>query len=552
MESGTLAYHHLPDRPQQRGTAIETPDGIAMKPAIGKIPALVGAYALLGGIITLIGWIGGIPRLTDWIGLNISMFANTAAAAVLSGAALLLAYVPGPRAVLVRRVLGTIVLAIGAATLFEHLFSRDLGIDRLLSSSPWGSRAAVSPGRMGPPASSSFALIGCALLFGAGAPRARRAACFLGLSVLGIALLSLLGAMYEADLLYTLPRLTGIAPQTSTILLALSIGVVALSEEYGPARLLREQSAAGLLARRALPLIVLMPIVLGWIRVRLQIANLVDTGMGTAFLVLSLIFLLCALLAWSVSAVASHERALHQRAREIGELNQRLQRSMAETHHRVKNNLQVIAALVEVREMGDGVDAADELKRISHHIRSLATIHDLLTAQVKQGDASDQLSVKELLEALAPHLQALLGGRCLWFDVEQARIPSRQGTSLAVLVNELVNNSVKHGAGEIGVSLSVRNDCAVLRVYDEGPGFPEGFDPAVSHSTGLQLVESISRHDLMGSMSCRNREEGGAEIVVEFPILGEPLARDRAAAGGSRRTDAPAEAIEEQVAAVVF
>src|SRR5205823_2263500 len=102
---------------------------------------------------------------------------------------------------------------------------------------------------------------------------------------------------------------TGIAMQTATIILMLAIGVVASVPEEQPLKTLRDNSTAGLLARRALPVVIALPIVLGWLRVRGQQAGLYDTGMGTALLVLLLIVLLCALLWWCMSAVRSHELA---------------------------------------------------------------------------------------------------------------------------------------------------------------------------------------------------------------------------------------------------
>lgn len=78
-----------------------------------------------------------------------------------------------------------------------------------------------------------------------------------------------------------------------------------------------------------------------------------------------------------------YEEALLQNKAEIEALNARLQRSMAETHHRVKNNLQIISALAEI-QAGDGRPiSAGALDRISMHVRALAGLHDLLTQSVR-------------------------------------------------------------------------------------------------------------------------------------------------------------------------
>ncbi len=80
---------------------------------------------------------------------------------------------------------------------------------------------------------------------------------------------------------------------------------------------------------------------------------------------------------------ARAEGALRRHQAEIELLNVRLQRAMLETHHRVKNNLQVIAALVEMQGYSESPLGATSIRRINTHVRALATIHDLLTQQAK-------------------------------------------------------------------------------------------------------------------------------------------------------------------------
>jgi PAS domain S-box-containing protein len=213
------------------------------------------------------------------------------------------------------------------------------------------------------------------------------------------------------------------------------------------------------------------------------------------------------------------EQTLHDHRARIEDLNEHLQRAMTETHHRVKNNLQVISALVDMQIETDRDSVpSSELRRISQHIRGLAVIHDLLTHQTKQGGEAERLSVRDTLERLLPLLQGMTRGRTLHFTLEDAIVPIRQATSLAVLVNELVSNATKHGTGDIGVVFKVRENRAVFEVWDEGEGFPIGFDPASSANTGLELVETIGRHDLRGEISYSNRSFGRSGVVVDFPL----------------------------------
>jgi hypothetical protein len=277
--------------------------------------AVIGfaAYALIGGSVTLAGWFAGLPGLTDWVASGISMFPNAALASVCSGTALILAMLNRRWCVRLSSLLGLFVAILGSATLFEHLSGVDLRIDTLLIKPAWGIKAATVPGRIGPPASISFALLGIALvLIGSGEKRARRFVPALGISVCIIAALSLMGYISGADPLFAVARFTGIAMQTASILLALALGVLTSVPELEPMRTLRQESAAGLLARRSLPFIIGLPFILGWLRVHGQRAGLFDTAMGTSLLTLSLVLIFSALLAWWVASVAKHEKALRQ------------------------------------------------------------------------------------------------------------------------------------------------------------------------------------------------------------------------------------------------
>ena len=90
---------------------------------------------------------------------------------------------------------------------------------------------------------------------------------------------------------------------------------------------------------------------------------------------------------------------------EIAALNARLWRSVQETHHRVKNNLQIISALAELQtEEGEDTVPVTAMKRIGQHTRSLAALHDLLTQEAKSNVETDSISTKAALDKLVPLL----------------------------------------------------------------------------------------------------------------------------------------------------
>ncbi len=213
------------------------------------------------------------------------------------------------------------------------------------------------------------------------------------------------------------------------------------------------------------------------------------------------------------------ENRVQERTAEIEALNQRLRRAMSETHHRVKNNLQVISALVDLQRMDGGEFVPmREMERLGQHVRSLAVIHDLLTHQAKTDDRVTELNMRNTVNTLVPMLQAMMPDRPMRANVAEMRLPIRPGTSLTILINEIISNAGKHGQGAIEIDLTQDGANGRLVVRDHGPGFPPGFDPRRAAHTGLDLIQDLTQWDLMGTVAFENAEGGGAKIVIDFPL----------------------------------
>jgi two-component sensor histidine kinase len=213
------------------------------------------------------------------------------------------------------------------------------------------------------------------------------------------------------------------------------------------------------------------------------------------------------------------EVELRRRQDEIEELNRRLKRAMTETHHRVKNNLQIIAAMVDMRLMDNPQTVPPEdLRRIGDHTRTLAAMHDLLTQESKEEGDAHFLSAREVLQKLVYLLQQGAGDRKFITRFDDAQLTARHSTSLALVVSELVSNAIKHGKGEVEITFRSTGSTGVLEVCDDGPGFPPDFDVQSGANTGLELVENLSRWDLDSEVFYENREQGGARVTVKIPL----------------------------------
>lgn len=213
------------------------------------------------------------------------------------------------------------------------------------------------------------------------------------------------------------------------------------------------------------------------------------------------------------------EQNLLEKQHAIERLNQRLKKAMFETHHRVKNNLQIIAAMLDMQIMDNphSVDTS-ELKQLATHIHVMAVVHNLLTRRAHMDGEADHVSVQEVLGALLPLLQKSARPCHLEFSIDDIELPTNQGTSLAIIANELLANAIKFGKNRVNLSLRHDTQQIALEVEDDGPGFPPDFDPQYSSRMGLELVLSLSRLDLNGVTRFENLPTGGARVCVTAPV----------------------------------
>ena len=205
--------------------------------------------------------------------------------------------------------------------------------------------------------------------------------------------------------------------------------------------------------------------------------------------------------------------------------NYRLEQAMQETDHRVKNNLQSVGALLDMQTMTDSetIPVAG-LTQIRMHINALTSIHEMLVQDVKDHFMPATISARNALRKLVPLLEQTVGPPRIPWSADEIALSVKQSMSLAVLVNELVSNAVKHGSSQVELRLAAGNAKVTLEVCDNGPGFGDTFDPKKAANFGLELIESVSRIDLGGQTTYLNRPEGGACVTVTFPFLPQQAA----------------------------
>jgi len=464
---------------------------------------LTGAYATACGVVTLAGWFFQLPRLTDWAGDDISMFPNTAVCAMLCGIALLLLSVqhPGRLRRIVAASLSGFVCALAVATLFQHISAIDLGIDSFLVSRTWGQGAAASPMRMGPPASISFTLLGLSIVLLANRWEAgRRLASGLGLLCGGIACLSLIGYLYGADRLYSLPRVTAIAMQTATTVLAVAMGVIALVPGWGLGGLMSRRDAGGLLARRFVPALAVIALALGWIRLYGQQIGLYDTAFGTAVRTLLEIVLFGLLVWWTANGLSSAERELRKSRAELRAALEEAMKAgrlkdefLATLSHELRNPMTAILGWSEMlRAEVDpkaNVGLAHGLTVIERSARMQSRmIEDLLdVSRIVAGKARLNLQNTDLREVIRSAIDVVRPGAeakgiaiQTFFNPGVAQIRADPGRIQQALFN-LFANAVKFtpSGGEVRIHCTRLNSHVEIAVSDTGVGIAPQFLPHV-------------------------------------------------------------------------
>jgi two-component sensor histidine kinase len=190
---------------------------------------------------------------------------------------------------------------------------------------------------------------------------------------------------------------------------------------------------------------------------------------------------------------------------------------MREMHHRIKNNLQTVAMLMQL-QLPDAarLSARRVLETNIHRIRSIAAVHDLLSEKGFQ-----LVDVKEVLQRIAQTTSEQLTRpeQAITIAVrgENLQLTSRAATALAVVVNELVQNGVEHAfvgrdSGRIDISLGRSPESLIILVRDDGVGLPEDY----RRSLGLEIAEALVEEDLGGSLRF-NRLESGTEVSIRLP-----------------------------------
>lgn len=211
----------------------------------------------------------------------------------------------------------------------------------------------------------------------------------------------------------------------------------------------------------------------------------------------------------------AREAAVRQ---EKADLLKRQRERTVEFEHRLFNDLQLIAAALQLQSRSAPPEIAAQLQTAAGRINAFGCVHRRLSLAGDDG----KIEITHHLQCLCDELGNLLfngqAGQGIVVEGTRLEMPATLAVPIGLIVNELVTNAVKYARSGIVVRLeSASPVCHAITIIDDGPGIPHGFDPADSKGLGMQIVMSLAR-EIGGELQFARGADGrGARVTVMFP-----------------------------------
>ena len=177
-----------------------------------------------------------------------------------------------------------------------------------------------------------------------------------------------------------------------------------------------------------------------------------------------------------------------------------------EVHHRVKNNLQSVAAILRIQaRRAENEYTRQQLTEAVNRILSVAVIHEFLSE-----DENRPINIRDLADRVAGQVGQVTGSPEQEIDIRvrgpRIRLPAGQATPVAMVINELMLNALEHGLqghrkGTIEIVLEDMGQSVRVYVENSGSSLPPDFDPQQNRSLGLQIVHTLVEDDLKGELT---------------------------------------------------
>ncbi|HVJ44632.1 MAG TPA: PAS domain S-box protein [Dongiaceae bacterium] len=200
---------------------------------------------------------------------------------------------------------------------------------------------------------------------------------------------------------------------------------------------------------------------------------------------------------------------------------------LAEVHHRVKNNLQIVHSLLDLQtaRLTDQT-AIDMLSDSKNRVRSMALIHQILYQSKDFAEVNFRVVLESLVPALIQSYRLSPASIDVAVEAEDVLLPLNLAIPCGLIANELISNAMKHAfpderSGRLGVSIKrFDQETVELRIEDNGIGIPPAVDFAAAQTLGLQLVGLLT--DQLGGTLAVNPIHP-TRFMIRFPAVPPPM-----------------------------
>jgi two-component sensor histidine kinase len=197
--------------------------------------------------------------------------------------------------------------------------------------------------------------------------------------------------------------------------------------------------------------------------------------------------------------------------------------TIREIHHRVKNNLQTVAALLRLQARRIGVpEGREALEEAVRRVGTIALVHETLSQAFDEHVDFD--AVADQLRVMVADVTSDGGSVTSTRSGSFGTLTADVATPLAMVLTELLQNAVQHGfrgsPGTITLTAARPEGRLHVAVEDDGQGLPVGFDLAGTSSLGLSIVRTLVESELDGRLSMEARPGGGTRVSIDLPAGG--------------------------------
>jgi two-component sensor histidine kinase len=194
--------------------------------------------------------------------------------------------------------------------------------------------------------------------------------------------------------------------------------------------------------------------------------------------------------------------------------------TIREIHHRVKNNLQTVSALLRLQSRRiEDPNASAAIEEAVRRVASIALVHETLSTSAQDTVQFDEV-ISKIIQSAA-ELSTRPNEITIVKEGEFGSIPSIVATPLALVLTELIHNSLEHGVSRSGSTVRVKVEKnqgnMMAAVIDDGAGIPHNFSLEKNTNLGLQIVSTLTQNELAGEIEFI-KSLTGTEVRITFPL----------------------------------